>query len=706
MKFYLLLALLTGISALTATAASAGERPAPPVAKKIPTVKEMHGKKLSDPYAWLRDRENPEVMNYLKAENLYCSEMMKDTEELQKQLFEEMKSRIKETDLSVPQRIDSYMYYSRTEEGKQYRIHCRRGVEPGASEEIIFDENKYAEGKAYFSVGALKVSPDHNILAYSTDTSGAEKFELGFVSLVTGETFPDIIASTTYGVQWAADNKTVFYTLMDDTGRACLIKKHVLGSDTAEDKEVFEEKDGQFWTGIGKSRDRKYLLISSSSSTTSEVRFLDAGNPDGEFKVFRPREKGIEYGIVCHDQYFYILTNENAINFKVMRTPKDSIATSSWEEFIPARDNVFIDDFDEFANYLVVCEREDGLQKIRYFDCRTAEFKYIPFAEAVYSVSLDSNPEYNTDLLRYHYFSLTTPESVFDFDMASGKAELKKETEVLGTFKKENYKSERIFATATDGTLVPVSLVYRKDMHSDRRPENLYLTAYGSYGSSFDPYFSSIRLSLLDRGFTYAIAHVRGGQEMGRPWYNDGKLLKKKNTFTDFIACAEHLISKNYTTTQNLVINGGSAGGLLMGAVVNMRPDLFKAVIADVPFVDVMNTMLDPSLPLVREEYEEWGNPEEKEYFDYMLSYSPYDNISAQKYPDMLVTGGLNDPRVSYWEPAKFVARLRETKKDNNLLLLKTNLDAGHAGASGRYDFLKEIAFEYAFIFKVLGVTF
>lgn len=706
MKFYLLLSIITAlcVSSVAANAQTAG-RPTPPAAKKEPKITEIHGKKLIDPYAWLRNRESPEVMKYLKSENLFTNEVMKDTEQLQEKLFEEMKSRIKETDLSVPQRIDSYMYYSRTEEGKQYKIHCRRGVEQGASEEVIFDENKFAEGKPYFAVGALRVSPDHTILAYSTDTSGAEKFELSFVNLVTGETYSDKISSTTYGVQWAEDNQTVFYTLMDDTGRAYLIKKHVLGSKVADDKTVYEEQDGQFWAGISKSRDKKYLMISASSSTSSEVRYLEANNPGGEFKLFRGREKGIEYGLVYQEGYFYVLTNENAVNFKVMRTRVENVASTSWEVFIAPRDNVLIDDIDEFADFLVISERENGLQKIRYYNRHTGEFKFIPFDEPVYSVETDANPEYKTSLLRYRYYSLTTPESVFDFDMASGTAELKKQTEVLGTFKSENYQSERIFATASDGTAVPISLVYRKDMHG-KGPANTYLTAYGSYGSSYDPYFSSIRLSLLDRGFVYAIAHIRGGQEMGRPWYNDGKLLKKKNTFTDFIACAEHLIATGYTSNEKLAINGGSAGGLLMGAVVNMRPDLFKVVIADVPFVDVINTMLDPSLPLVREEYEEWGNPQEKEFFEYMLSYSPYDNVRAQNYPDMLVTGGLNDPRVSYWEPAKFVAKLRTTKTDNHTLLLKTNLDAGHAGASGRYDYIKEIAFEYSFIFKIMNIKF
>ncbi|MDD2998859.1 MAG: S9 family peptidase [Candidatus Riflebacteria bacterium] len=677
----------------------------PPVAKKAPKITDIHGRKLSDPYAWLRNRESDEVMKYLKAENLYTKEIMKDTEDLQKKLFEEMKSRIKETDLSVPEKMDNYLYYSRTEEGKQYRIHCRRAIEQGAPEEIIFDENKYAEGKPYFAVGALKISPDHNVLAYSIDTTGAEKFELSFINLVTGTTYPEKIASTTYGVQWAEDNKTVFYTLMDETGRANLIRKHVLRTEISQDKDVYEEKDGQFWAGISKSRDKKYLMLYASSSTSSEVRLLEADKPDGEFRIFRGREKNIEYSLIHHEGYFYIITNENAINFKVMRTEESKPGTENWQEFIGARDNVLIDDFDEFADYLVISERENGLQKIRYYNARTGEFKYIPFDEAVYSVTVDANPEYATSLLRYSYTSLTTPESVFDFDMTTGKSELKKQTEVIGTFNQKNYKSERIMATAADGTSIPVSLVYRKDMHS-KAPAFTYLTAYGSYGSSYDPYFSSIRLSLLDRGFVYAIAHIRGGQEMGRPWYDNGKLLKKKNTFTDFIACAEHLIAEGFTSKEHLIINGGSAGGLLMGAVVNMRPDLFKIVVADVPFVDVINTMLDPTLPLVREEYEEWGNPENLEYFEYMLSYSPYDNIKAQNYPHMLVTGGLNDPRVSYWEPAKFVAKLRTLKTDKNLLLLKTNLDAGHAGASGRYDYIKEIAFEYAFIYKLLNIKF
>lgn len=700
----LVMLLLLCCALFAADVGYASEVPVPPVAKREAKTGEMHGHKLLDPYFWLRDKENKEVIRYLNEENRYTELVMKDTEEMQKKLFEEMKSRIRETDLSVPEKIGSYLYYSRTEEGKQYRIHCRRLDKADALEEIIFDENKYAQGKPYFSLGVLKISPDHNLLAYSVDYSGAEKFELHILNLSTSFEFPEVIASTTYGMAWAEDNKTIFYTLMDETGRADRIMKHQIGKPVEEDKLVYQEPDGQFWTGVGKTRDRRYIMISSSSSTTSEVRFVDADKPDQEFKLFRPREKGIEYGLEHQNGYFYILTNEKAVNFKVMKTPVDAISPENWVAFIDHRPDVLIDEFDTFVGHIVVIEREKGLKKMRYFDLRKKSFVPIAFSEAVYNVRLDANPEYDTNIVRYRYTSLTTPESVYDYNMETGTAELKKQYEVLGSFRSEDYISERIYATATDGTQIPVSLVHRKDQSKGIAP--LYLTAYGSYGSSFDPYFSSIRLSLLDRGFTYAIAHVRGGQEMGRPWYDDGKLLKKKNTFTDFIACAEHLISKNYTDNRSLVINGGSAGGLLMGAVANMRPDIFKIVIADVPFVDVINTMSDPSLPLVREEYEEWGNPNEKEFFEYMLSYSPYDNIKEQNYPLMLVTAGLNDPRVSYWEPAKFVARLRATKTDGNTLLLKTNMDAGHSGASGRYDYLKEIAFEYAFIFKFLDVKF
>lgn len=705
MKVSLVFILTTAMMILaTSTIQATAEKPVPPEAKREVKIREIHGKKLLDPYFWLREKESQEVIRYLKEENRYTKTIMQDTETLQSHLFEEMKSRIKESDLSVPEKIGPYYYYSRTEEGKQYRLHCRKRLEENSVEEIIFDENKYAENKPYFSLGALKISPDHNILAYSVDYTGAEKFELHFLNLETAIEFSEVVASTTYGVVWAEDNKTVFYTLMDETGRADRIMKHKLGTPVEKDKLVYHEKDGQFWTGVSKTRDKKFIFIDSNSTTSSEVRFLDALKPDDDFKVFRSRQKNIEYGLVHQGSDFYIITNDNAVNFKVYKTPDNKIEPENWQLFIDHRPTVLIDDIDAFARHIVISERDEGLQKIRFFDLKSGKFKPIEFEEAVYSVNLDSNPEYDTDTIRYRYTSLTTPESVFDYNLSTGKAELKKQYEVLGSFKSSDYISERIYAIASDQTRIPISLIHRKDQH--RRAAPLYLTAYGSYGSSFDPYFSSIRLSLLDRGFTYAIAHVRGGQEMGRPWYDNGKLLKKKNTFTDFIACAEHLIKLNYTDNEHLVINGGSAGGLLMGAVANMRPDLFKLVIADVPFVDVINTMSDPSLPLVREEYEEWGNPNDKEYFEYMLSYSPYDNVKAQDYPTMLVTAGLNDPRVSYWEPAKFVAKLRANKTDKNFLLLKTNMDAGHAGASGRYDYLKEIAFEYAFIFKFLNIKF
>jgi oligopeptidase B len=705
MKPSFIFVLMTVMAIYTVTACHAAQPlPQPPRADQQIRISEMHGKKLLDPYFWLREKENPKVIRYLQEENRYTEKVMKGSEKLQKLLFEEMKSRIRETDLSVPEKIGQYEYYSRTEKDKQYAIHCRKRLEENAVEEIIFDENQYAKNKPYFALGTLKISPDHNVIAYSVDYSGAEKFELHFLNLSTGMEFNEVIASTTYGVTWGGDNKTVFYTLMDETGRADRIMKHKPGTDPKNDQLVYREKDGQFWTGVSRTRNRKYIMISSNSSTTSEVRFINADQPDSEFKLFAPRQKGIEYYVIHQNDSFYVLTNENAVNFKVMKTPDTKTEKENWAPFVEHRLDVLITDIDAFKDFIVISERKEGLQQIRYYLFKTKEFKTIDFSEATYSVYLDSNPEYDTNLLRYRYTSLTTPESVFDYNINTRKAQLLKQYEVLGSFKSSDYTAERIFATAKDGTKIPISLVHRKDQKNRSAP--FYMTAYGSYGSSYDPYFSSVRLSLLDRGFTFAIAHIRGGQEMGRPWYEDGKLLNKKNTFTDFIACAEHLTRQGYTDQDKLVVSGGSAGGLLMGAIANLRPELFKIIIADVPFVDVINTMSDPSLPLVREEYEEWGNPADPEYFNYMLSYSPYDNVKAQDYPIMLITAGLNDPRVCYWEPAKFAAKLRQQKTDKNTLLLKTNMDAGHAGASGRYDYLKEIAFEYAFIFKFLDIEF
>jgi oligopeptidase B len=679
-----------------------------PVAKKSPKTTSLHGIEMVDDYHWLRDREDPATMKYLEDENQYTDAFMKDTAKLQAALFEEMKSRIKETDLSVPQKHGPYLYYSRTEEGKQYEIHCRKSLEANAKEEIIFDENEYAEGQPYFALGALSISPNHSILAFSIDNSGAERFELKFLNLKTKKLYKDVIAQTTYGVEWAADNKTIFYTIPDESGRAYKINKHQLGEDISKATTIYEEKDGQFWVRLSKSRDDKYITVSTSSTTSSEVRYLEAKKPHNKLKLFRKRKKNVEYGITHHQGYFYIVTNEGAENFKIMRTKVGSLKREHWETFIDAQDNAMIEHFDEFEGHLVVVKLINGLKKLLIYSFADKSFKELPFTEAVYDFAVSSNPEFETKVLRYQYESLTTPSGVYEYDVQTGETRLLKQSEVLGgEFKPENYRAERLYARADDGMAIPISLVYKKDLSPiySGKAAPMYLTAYGSYGSSYDPYFSSVRLSLLDRGMVFAIAHIRGGQELGRPWYNNGKLLKKKNTFTDFVACAKYLIDYGFTSKESLVINGGSAGGLLMGAVTNSNAELFKVVVSEVPFVDIMNTMLDPSLPLVKEEYEEWGNPNEEKYFKYMLSYSPYDNIQEKAYPHMLVTAGLNDPRVSYWEPAKYVAKLRAMKTDKNHLLLKTNMDAGHSGASGRYDYLKEIAFEYAFIFKILGLA-
>lgn len=708
MKISILIIFLLALSANSLIGEEQRKLPTPPKAKKVPLVTEKHGVKLTDNYAWLRDqneKKSDEIIKYLRAENAYTKHVMKDTELLQDQLFEEMKSRIKEDDLSVPVKMGKYMYYSKTEKDKQYPIFCRRLVDNSKPEEVILDENELAKGKDFFDCGTAEISSNDDIVAYTVDYDGNEQYDLYFMDLKTRKLFPEVIKNVTSNIEWAEDNKTIFYTLMDETTRPYQIKRHQLGTNPEKDQIVFEEADQKFACNVSKSRDKRFVTITTGSTTSTEEYFLDAKNPTGEFKLFAPRRKDIEYYISFQKPYIYITTNENALNFKVMRTKEDQLDQKYWEEFIPHNKDVYIESIATFENYVVISERDKGLQTLRYIDTRTNENIALPFLEAVYTVYLGNNPEYKIDKLRYVYSSLTTPESVIDYDFNTGLSELKKRREVVGNFDPKNYVSERVFATAKDGVQIPISLVYRKDMWGNGAA-SMYLTAYGAYGMSTDPYFSSIYLSLLDRGYVYAIAHVRGGQEMGRQWYNDGKLLNKKNTFTDFIACAEHLIEQGYTKAEYLAIEGGSAGGLLVGAVANMRPDLFKAVVADVPFVDMMNTMLDPSLPLTVGEYEEWGCPEEKKYFDYMLSYSPYDNIEAKNYPDMLVTAGLNDPRVSYWEPAKYVAKLRATKTDKNILLLRTNMSAGHMGASGRYDFLKEIAFTYAFIFKVLGTWY
>jgi oligopeptidase B len=674
-----------------------------PVAKVISKADTLHGDVRIDDYFWLREKSNPEVIKYLEVENEYTEVMMKHTKKFQERLYEELLGRIKETDLSVPEKIDDYYYYSRTEEGKQYSIYCRKKESLDAEEGILLDQNALAEGYDYFEIGAFKISPDHQLLAYSVDTTGSETFSLYVKDLNAGELLKDEIQNIYYYVEWGNDNKTIFYTTLDEAKRPYKLYRHILGTAQEKDEMVYHESDEAFYLSISKTRNKEYLIMTLGSITTTEVRYLKADLPKDNFKVIHPRQHEMEYYVAHHSDKFYIMTNDEAKNFKLMEVSVTDPSKKNWKEVIPHSDSVKIDGMDVFRNHLVVYERERGLKKLRISDLINNQVHYVDFPEPVYTFWRNRNPDFNTNVLRFTYTSLVTPISVFDYNMDTKTRELKKQYEVLGGYDPSGYQSERIFAQVSDGTMVPISLVYKKGMVKDGN-NPLYLHGYGAYGLSREPTFSSNRLSLLDRGFVYAMAHVRGGGEMGRYWYEDGKLLKKKNTFTDFIACAEHLIAENYTSSDKLVIYGGSAGGLLVGAVTNMRSDLFKAVIADVPFVDALNTMLDSSIPLTVIEYEEWGNPNEREYYDYIKSYSPYDNVEAKDYPHMLITAGLNDPRVQYWEPAKWTAKLRALKTDKNILLLKTKMGEGHMGASGRYDYLKDIAFEYAFIFDLFGI--
>ncbi|MCH8147346.1 MAG: S9 family peptidase [Planctomycetes bacterium] len=677
---------------------------APPVAKVDPTHRTIHGETRADPYGWLRNRGGADVLAYLEAENDYTKRMMNHTEDLQQRLFEEMKGRLKETDLTVPTKHDEYYYYTRTVEGRQYRIHCRKHGSLDAAEEIILDQNELATGHEYFRLGAFEFSPNHKLLAYSTDTAGSETYTLRIKDLTTGEMLPDTIENTYYSLEWGNDNATLFYTVLDDAMRPYRLMRHILGTEASADRIIHEEKDERFFVRVSKTRSKKFLLLRLGSQITSEIRVLDAGNPRGVFTTIEPRRQGVEYSVDHHGDDFFIVTNDDAMNFRLMRAPVESPSRGNWTEVIEHRPAVRLTGVDMFANHMAIYERQDGLRRLRLRNLKDGSEHYVSFDDPVYTFYATGNAEFDTDTIRYSYTSLVTPRSVYDYNMNTRAAELKKRQEVLGGFDPALYTSQRIAATAKDGTKVPISLVYRKGLVLDgRNPCLLY--GYGSYGASMDPRFSSRRLSLLDRGFVYAIAHIRGGGDMGRPWYDGGKLLKKKNTFTDFIACAEHLIDEGFTSRDRLAIMGGSAGGLLMGAVTNMRPDLFSAVVAQVPFVDVINTMLDPSIPLTVIEYEEWGNPHEKESYDYMLSYSPYDNVEQKDYPNMLITAGLNDPRVQYWEPAKWTAKLRANRTDDNLLLLKTNMGAGHGGASGRYDAIRERAFAYAFIIDQLGAA-
>ncbi len=688
---------------LLALSACSRKDTSPPVAEIIPHDVGVQGEKLIDNYFWLRERNNPDVIAYLEAENAYTETIMKHTEGLQEKLYAEMVSRIKETDFDVPQKWGDYYYYKRTGKGLQYPIYCRKQGNLDSAEEVILDLNELAQGEDYFRVGVFKISPNHQLLAFSIDTTGSETYTIHIKDLKTGELLADQIPNTYYSVQWANDNRTLFYNILDDARRPFKLFKHKLGSDPATDKLVHFEEDDAYFLSLDKSKSQKYIFLTLGSITTSEVWYLDADRPDGKFKLIHPRQHMMEYYVEHHGDKFYILTNDDAIDFKLVAANVNRPAKKYWAEIIPHQLYRKLHEIELFQNHLVVYERERGLEKIRIRNLNSGQEHYVEFDEPAYAIRGSSNPDFHSQTLRFEFSSLVTPESVFDYDMEARTRDLRKCEEVLGGYDPQQYTSERIFAETQDGTQVPISLVYKKGLVKNGR-NPLFLYGYGSYGSTREPDFDPNRISLLDRGFVYAIVHVRGGGALGRSWYEDGKLLKKKNTFTDFIACTEHLIGAGYTSKENLVAYGGSAGGLLMGAITNMRPELFKAIIAKVPFVDVINTMLDASIPLTVIEYEEWGNPNEKEYYDYMKSYSPYDNVEAKDYPDILITAGLNDPRVQYWEPAKWTARLRALKTDGNRLLLKTFMGAGHAGSSGRYARLKDVAFDYAFIFDVLGI--
>jgi oligopeptidase B len=677
------------------------EDPAPPVARIEPRVETVHGELRVDDYFWLRNRGDPAVLEYLEAENRYTANVMRRTETLQEQLYEEMRGRIQETDLSVPEPLDDYLYYSRTEAGGQYPISCRRHFERN-EEEVLLDQNPLAAGHSYFRLGASAISPNHRLLAYSVDTSGAEEFTLVIKDLETGELFPERLANTSHGVAWANDSRTLFYTVLDGSHRPCRLYRHVVGTDPAEDVLVYYEPDASFFLDVSRTRSRAYLLLDISSHSTSEVWFVSADSAEDPFRVVEPRSPGVEYTVTHHEDRFFITTNHTAPNFRLVQAPLATPGREHWTPVLPHRPEVKLDATDAFRQHLVVYERSGGWRQIRVLGLASGEEHLIPFPEPVYTVRTHANPEYDTTQFRFTYTSLVTPSSVIDYDLAARTWTIRKQTEVRGGYDPALYRSERLQAIAPDGVEVPISLVYRTPLQLDgRRP--MLLHGYGAYGLSYDPAFSSNSLSLLDRGFIVAIAHVRGGEELGRAWYEGGRRLNKRSSFTDFIAVTEQLIAAGYTSPDRLVINGGSAGGLLMGAVTNMRPELFHAVIAEVPFVDVVNTMLDDSLPLTVIEYDEWGNPSDREAYRYIRSYSPYDNVAAQDYPHMLLTAGLNDPRVAYWEPAKWAAKLRARKTGGSRLLLRTNMGAGHGGASGRYDYLREVAFKYAFVLDVVG---
>lgn len=682
----------------------------PPIAEKKEHLRVIHNDTVVDNYYWMYDffgkgPDSTQVVDYLKAENAYLDTVMSGTAEFQKALYSEMKGRIKETDESVPVFENGYYYYRRQEEGKEYYKYCRKKGSLDASEEILLDVDKMAEGQAYYSIGGVAISEDNKLMTYCVDNVSRRQYTIYFKNLETGEMYDETISNTDGDITWANDNKTVFYVSNNpNTLLSEKIKRHTLGTDPSTDITVYEEKDKSNYIGVSKSKDRKYIFIHSQATLSSEVYFIEADKPTSAFKSFQPRMKDVIYAVTPLADRFLIITNQDALNFRIMECPLNKTGIENWKEFIPHRSDVLLEGIEEFKDFIVIAERKEGLLQLCVRNLNDGKQHYLDFGEPAYTAYISANREYDTDVVRYGYTSLTTPNSTYDYNMSTQEKTLLKQSEVVGGYNKDEYTSERIYATAQDGTKIPISLVYKK---TTKLGENtpLLLYGYGSYGASMDAYFSSTRLSLLNRGFVYAIAHIRGGQEMGRQWYEDGKLLKKKNTFTDFIDCGKFLISEKYTGLGHLYASGGSAGGLLMGAVVNMKPEIWRGIVADVPFVDVVNTMLDEDIPLTTNEFDEWGNPKNKEYYDYMKSYSPYENVERKAYPNMLVTTGLHDSQVQYFEPAKWVAKLRDMKTDDNILLLKTNMEFGHGGASGRFDYLNDIALEYAFYFTLEGIN-
>lgn len=718
MKKSCLLLLLSGIIVSCNVDKNAGEDKVitPPSPAKIPHEITAHGATRVDNYYWMKlseqqknapakDEQTTHVLNYLNAENEYLKTKLEHTEELQEKLYEEMVGRIKQDDESVPYKDNGYWYYTRYESGKEYPVYCRKKGTLDSPEEIMLNVNEMAEGYSYFHVRGFKVSEDNNLVAYGVDTVSRRRYTLYLKDLRSGKIIDSPVPNTEGYVAWANDNKTFFYTMKDSlTLRSDRILRHKLGTDPANDILVYTEKDETFSTGITKTKSKKFLVIYSASTLTNDYQILDANQPEGNFRRFSPRERGIEYSITHFKDRFYVVTNLDAPNFRLMETPDTKTERTHWKEKIPNRKDTLLEGMEIFSNYMVLSERAQANTLMRIIDQKNGKKHYVEAEEDAYTVSPSVNVDFNTEWLRYEYSSLTTPNSTFDYNMRTGEKNLLKEQEVLGGYNKEDYQTERLWATGRDGVNIPISIVYKKGIKKDgKNPTLLY--GYGSYGYSTDPYFSATRLSLIDRGFIYAIAHIRGGQELGRQWYEDGKMFKKKNTFTDFIDCGHFLIAEGYTTSDNLFAMGGSAGGLLMGAVVNMEPQLFKGVIAKVPFVDVVTTMLDDNIPLTTSEFDEWGNPDNLESYMYMLEYSPYDQVKAQAYPHMLVTTGLHDSQVQYWEPAKWVAKLREMKTDENTLLLRTDMETGHGGASGRFRVYKDIAQEYAFLLDLAGKT-